>query len=201
MNLPLAPLDPSPDSARSLLRRELVRPEYHERDLLGRLARWLGRALDASVSAASALPPLATAAAMLVLALLAVGLGLLASRARRDRSPRRGGPSVLPERPTTAGELRARATAALAAGHTTTAFLDGYRALALRQVEQGLLPDHPGTTAHEVAVALAEQQPAHATRLARDAELFDAVRYGHRSATEEQARAVLDLDHDLAALR
>ena len=37
------PLDPSGDEARSLLRRELVHPEYHERNVFQQLLDWLDR--------------------------------------------------------------------------------------------------------------------------------------------------------------
>ena len=40
------PLDPSGDEARSLLRRELLHPEYHQDNLVLRLVNWLSRLLD-----------------------------------------------------------------------------------------------------------------------------------------------------------
>ena len=40
------PLDPSGDEARSLLRRELLHPEYHQDNLILRLVNWLSRLLD-----------------------------------------------------------------------------------------------------------------------------------------------------------
>ncbi|MBI5089914.1 MAG: hypothetical protein HZB15_13920, partial [Actinobacteria bacterium] len=48
------PLDPSPDEASSLLRRELVRPEYHDRDVLQRVLDWVGRLVDGAVEATTA---------------------------------------------------------------------------------------------------------------------------------------------------
>ena len=37
---------PSGDEARSLLRRELLHPEYHQDNLVLRLVNWLSRLLD-----------------------------------------------------------------------------------------------------------------------------------------------------------
>lgn len=202
MTLSLAPpLDPAPDEARSLLRRELVRPEYHEQDLLGRIVRWIRRVLEASVETASGLPPLTTVAAMLVLLLLVVGSGHLLSRARRTRSTGGRGGAVLPEETVPAVQVRARAEAALDDGRPADALVEGYRALALRQVELGVLEDRPGATAHEVALALSRHHPRQGERLARGASLFDAVLYGGRPATVEQARAVLALDDELVGVR
>jgi hypothetical protein len=50
-------------------------------------------------------------------------------------------------------------------------------------------------------VALAPSFPDHADRLARAADLFDAVCYGHRRASADQAGQVLGLDADLVKTR
>ena len=55
------PLDPSGDEARRQLRRELVRPEYYEDDVIGRLTRWLDRLISGTVDAASGSSGLTTA--------------------------------------------------------------------------------------------------------------------------------------------
>ena len=72
--LPLAdpPLTPDGDEARSLLRRELLHPDYHQDNLILRLIDWLSRLLDRGLAAARETPPLTTFAAMLV-GLLLVG--------------------------------------------------------------------------------------------------------------------------------
>ena len=79
--------------------------------------------------------------------------------------------------------------------------VDGFRALAVRQVERGRLADNPGATAHEVADALAAEYPAQP----------DRVRAGARSSTRcctatgrppaSRRPAVLALDDDLVARR
>lgn len=195
------PVEPSPDDARSWLRGELLDPEYHDRDLVQRLLTWLARQLDRGLQAASSVPPLSTFAAMLAFVLLGLALAWLLSRARRDtRAPRPEG-ALLTAEALTAADLRARAEAALGDDHPEQALVDGFRALAVRQVERGRLDDLPGATAHEVADALARSFPHQRPRVDQCARLFDLVRYGERPATADQARSVLALDDELAGVR
>jgi len=195
------PLDPTPDEARSALRRELLHPDYYDDNLLERLVTWLQRQLDRGVEAAVDLPPLQTFAAMVVGLLLLGALVWLASRARvSTRAPGTGRP-VLTDEAISAAELRARAEAALAEGRHEDALVDGFRALAARQVERGRMVDNPGATAHEVAAVLAAEFPAAGGRVDTAAAIFDSVLYGHRPAARDQAAGVLALDDELAVLR
>lgn len=197
-----APLDPSGEGARSLLRRELADPAYYQDDLLQRILDWLGRQVDGTVEGARGTPPLTWLAITLIALLLVGGLAWLASRARLTarRTPEREG-AVLTEEVVTAAGLRERAERALAEGRHVDAVVEGFRCLARRQVERGRLEDSPGVTAHEVAAALAAGSPELAPRTGEAADLFDAVMYGERPATREQAAAVLALDDDLAGVR
>ena len=196
----VAPLDPSPDRARSLLRRELVRPEYHDRDLMQRLLDWLQRMVDSGLRAASNASPLPSIVAVFVFLLLLVLLGWLLSRARRS-APVPAVRSVLSEARPTAAELRRRAEAALAGGRAEEALVEGFRALTARQVERGRIDDIPGATAHEVAASLAATFPHKRPKVDDSALLFDLVLYGDRPASPEQATRVLALDDELAGLR
>ncbi|QGA06577.1 DUF4129 domain-containing protein [Nocardioides sp. dk884] len=195
----LSPLDPSPEEARELVRRELLRSEYHDRDLIERLLTWVERQLGTVADAASAAPPLSTLAAMLVLLALVLALGWLLSRARRSARVRPSGAAVLTDEPLTAADLRARARAAHAAGRHEDAVVDGFRAIALAQLERDELAAAPGRTAHEVAEALAVRHPGRAAQAREAGLLFDLVRYGDRSASPAAA-AVLALDADLAGV-
>lgn len=199
--LPARPLDPSPGEARSLMQRELVKPEYYEENVMQRLLDWLFEQIDRGISAAVDLPAASTFAAMLIFVLLVGGLVWLASRAQRTARTPRKAPSVFTDEVITASQLRARAEAALAEGRTEDAVADGFRALAVRQVERGRLDDSPGTTAQEAARALAGEYPALGARFGRAAALFDAVLYGDRSAGRDQAVDVLELDDELGARR
>lgn len=195
------PLVPTPDEGRSLLRRELLDPAYREDDLLGRLLDWARRAILRTLDAASSAPPLTTFFAMLVGLLLVLALVWVVTRTRADHAVRRAGDAAVPDAAVSADEWRARAEAAYSSGDHGTALVDGFRALAVRQVECGHLDDAPGATAHELAVALGTLHPGRADRVEDGARLFDLVLYGDRAATAEQARSVLDLDDELAGVR
>jgi len=191
------PLDPSGDEGRSWLRRELLKPEYNDQNLVQRILRAVERLLDKGINAASGSSPVTTLLSMLVLAAFVVTLVLLVARARRAGVRKAEHHAVLTDEVVTAGDLRARAESALAEGRPADAVVDGFRALTLRQVERGRLDDLPGATAHEVAVALAAAYPRESERVTRSADLFDSVRYGDRPATDEQARDILALDDSL----
>ncbi len=195
------PLDPTPDEARSALRRELLKPEYYDDNPIERLITWLRRQLDKGVEAAVDLPPLQTFAAMLLAVLLVGAVAWLVRQARGSARGPRDKQSVLTDEAITAAELRARSEAALADGRHEDALVDGFRALAARQVERGRLDDTPGATAHEVAGVLAREYPDRGTRVDTAAALFDSVLYGDRPATREQALDVLTLDDDLVVPR
>jgi Domain of unknown function (DUF4129) len=195
------PLDPSGAEGRSKLRRELLRPEYHDQNVAQRVLEWVVRKISGGIDQASQAPPLSTFMAMVVFVGLALALGWLASRARRTARIRDASQPVLTDEVVTADELRARAEAALEAGRFEDAVVDGFRALAVRQVERGRLSDDPGATADEVAEGLAVEHAAVADRVRAGARLFDEVLYGDRPATREQATSVLALDDDLVIRR
>ena len=195
------PLDPSGDEARSLLRRELVKPEYNDTNLVERIVRWISRIFDKGVGKASDIPPLGTFAAILVFLLLASAVGVLVARARRTAHARAQRAPALTDEGVSAAELRSRAETALAEGRLDDALVDAFRALALRQVETGRIDDLPQATAHELAAALAGEFPAQRDLVGRSADLFDAVLYGDHPATRDQALDVLALDDELAGRR
>jgi hypothetical protein len=195
------PLDPSPEEAESLLRRELLKPEYHDQNLLQRIPTWVDRQVSRGLDAASGAPPLSTFAAMVLLVLLVGALAWLLTRARATARTERGQRAVLTDEVVSAAELRARAERAFAEERYVYAVIDAYRALAVRQVERGRLDDAPGATAHEVALALAAEYPHQRPRVDASAALFDAVLYGDRPASRDQAAGVLALDDELATVR
>lgn len=197
----MTPLDPSGAEGRSWLRRELLRPEYHDRDLVQQVLDWLERTVGRGVDAASRLTPFTALAAMVVALVLVGALAALLSRARRSARSRREQRAVLASEPVSATRLRARADAALADGRYGDALVDGFRALTARQVERGRLEDVPGATAHEVAGALAASYPDQRERVDVSAALFERVLYGRRPAARDQAAGVLALDDELAGRR
>ena len=192
----------TPDEARSALRHELAKPEYHDTNLIQRVLDWVRRTVENGLDAASQSSPLATLASMVTLLALVGLVAWLVSRTRLSRraaEARDGG--VLTEEVVTSAQLRRRAEAALADGRPAAALVDAFRALTLRQVERGRLDDIPGATAHEVALSLEAAYPSQSRRVDDSAALFDAVLYGGRAASSDQARAVLRLDDELAGAR
>lgn len=199
--LKAAPLDPSPDRARGLLRRELLHPEYHRQNLMKRFLTWLAHRLDSALSATSHVTPLGAVGTAVVFLVLVVLIGWLLTRLRRTARRAEEVRSVLTEERVTAAELRRRAEAALGSGDPGRALVEAFRALTVRQIERGRLPDVPGATAHEVAGALGSTFADQRGRVDGAATLFDSVLYGDRPATAEQAGDVLRLDDELAGHR
>ncbi len=195
------PLLPSPDEARAALRRELVDPQYYEQDVVQRLLDWLGRRVDGAIAGASSLPALTWLAVTLVVVALGAALVLLLSRARLTARRGDDAAAVLTDAAVSAAALRARAEHALEAGRYAETVIDGFRALAVHQVERGRLDHAPGSTAREVAQVLAAQHPQARDQVEHGARLFDAVMYGDRSPTREEADAVLAIDARLRSLR
>lgn len=193
--------DLPPDEARSRLRRELLNPEYQQRDLWGRFVRWLERQLDRALVAADQVPPISTLVAMVLGLGLVLAVVWLLSRVRDTLAAPRSTTPVLTGERLSAGELRARALAAQHQGRHGEAVIEAFRALAVRQVQRGRIADAPGATAHELADTLGRAFHPSRPRIEEAARLFDLVCYGKRPATATQAQAVLDLDDELGRLR
>lgn len=212
---PLAapPLDPSGDEARRLLRGELADPDYYDRNVVQRVLDWIGRQLDRGIGATAGLDWLQALVAVAVVVALVVALAALASRARRTaRSGRTGTGPVLDGVRVSAAELRDRAERAWARGDLDGAVLDGFRALAVGQIEAGVVGDVPQATAGELARSIAAGQRSRAALATADAadptadvtadltaaaHAFDEVRYGEHPTDAATARAVLDLERRL----
>jgi hypothetical protein len=195
------PLVPSPDDARNALRLELARPEYHNTNVIQRVVAWLQRTVQNGLDAASRSSPAEAIAAMVVLLALVALVFWMVSRTRRTQRAAERQSGVLTDVAVSAAELRSRAELALAEGRAAEAVVDGFRALALRQVERGRLQDVPGATAHEVALSLEATYPVQSSQVDQSAALFEAVLYGGHGASADQAIALLRLDDELAGAR
>lgn len=196
-----SPLDPTPDEGRAWLRRELVKPEYHKSNPFQRLLDWFWERFSNLTASATETSWLQTAISLLVLAVLLLALLWLISRARWTRRAASESGPVLGDEAISARELRERAETAMAEGRFADAVVDGFRAVTVRQIEHGRIDDQPGMTAREVATALEASYPPLAERIHAVAGLFDAVLYGDRPATREQAATVLALDDELVGVR
>jgi len=171
-------LDPSPAQARDWLARELHSSRYRD-PWLNSAIRWIADQLRR---------------------LLAL-LGWVLPKVRRESAAASPRGAVLEDLSITPAFYRSLAARALREGRYDDAVLDGFRAIARDMSDRTLLDDAPGRTAHEVSQALASPFPDHGDRLAVAADLFDAVRYGHRQATVEQAGVVQHLDAELVTTR
>jgi len=195
-------LDPGPAEARGWLEQEL-RGSTYQSPWLRSAIRWVVDHVLAFLNGAgnlanSGLSPVITVlVALVVIALLVWVL----PRVRRESAVTGLDGPVLEDLSVTARTYRDRAARALRDGHFDDAALDGFRAIAKDMSDRTLLDDAPGRTAHEVSLALAQSFPGHAPRLARVADAFDSVRYGHRAATSQQAVEVRDLDGELVKTR
>ena len=195
-------LDPTPPEARDWLERELHGSDYQD-PWLDSVIRWILDQLrtlldNAGDLAGRGLSPVITVlVAVVVIALLVWVL----PRVRRESVVIRGGGAVLQDQTITARAYRALAAEALRDGRFDDAALDGFRAIAKDMSNRTLLDDAPGRTAHEVSLALAQPFSGHADRLARAADVFDSVRYGHRRATADKAGEVQHLDTELVKTR
>jgi hypothetical protein len=194
------PIRPDPSAARTWLERELSRPEYRQSPV-ERLLGWLGDRWDALQAAALGASPLSTGAAVLLLVVLAVLVGLVAARVRRAPPGVPAAGPVLGSASVSAQEHRRGAEAAMAAGDHDRAVVEAFRTIAARAVERGLLEERPGRTARELATDLDPVLPAHADELTRASALFDQVFYGHRSAVAGEPSTLLDLDDALREAR
>jgi hypothetical protein len=196
-----ASIRPDPDTARSWVERELGRPEYRQ-GLLERFLGWLGDVWNGLQDAALGASPLTAGAAVLVVVVLAVLVAVVVARVRREPSgDGRGGPAPLLGAGASPEQHRTAAEQALADADHDRALVEAFRAVASRAVQRGLVEDRPGVTAHELAVGLGPVFPRHADDLAAASALFDRVFYGHRPATADGARSVLDLDEALRLAR
>ena len=201
MILPDPPLDPTPDEARSALRRELLKPEYYDDNLVERLITWLRRQLDKGVEAAVDLPPLQTFAAMVLVVLLVGALVWLVRRARGSARAPRDKQAVLTDEAVTAAELRARAERG--AGRRPTRGRAGRRLPGAGGAAGGARAPrrHPRRDRARGGRGPGPRVPRSRVGVDTAAALFDSVLYGDRPATREQALDVLTLDDDLAVLR
>lgn len=144
------------------------------------------------------LSPLITA--LMALSVIALLVWIL-PRVRREPVAAQAPGAVLEDLTLTSRHYRDLASQSLREGRYDDAVLDGFRAIAKDMSDRLVLDDAPGRTAHEVSVALASPFPSHSERLARAADLFDSVRYGHRRVNEAQARQIHQLDAELVTAR
>ncbi|USQ78758.1 DUF4129 domain-containing protein [Ornithinimicrobium faecis] len=196
-------LDPDRDQARELLERELSTADYNRPEsFIAKALNWFLERISGLIEIIPGSSGLSTLILGMVIAIVAVAIFFAIRGSRRSRrltSPDTG--PVLAEAGLSADDYRARAAAAARAGNWDAVLLDSYRAIAAATDERALLDELPGTTAHEIAVALRDPFPDRASDLLSAADTFDAVCYGDQHATQHQAERVRELDRVLAKAR
>jgi hypothetical protein len=199
---PLRSLDPGPAEARKWLSDELQGSDYHSPWVESSL-RWIVDQLTKLLDGANRLANggLSLVVTVLVALVTTALLVWVLPRVRREPVVGHQDGAVIVDPTVTASTYRDLAARALADGRYDAAVLEGFRAIAKDMSDRTLLDDAPGRTAHEVSLELSRPFPDFAGRLAQAANLFDAVRYGHRSATKDGAAQVLRLDSELAKAR
>jgi hypothetical protein len=181
------PVEIGRDEARDLARAELADPIYRneEPSLWERAVSWVLDRL-AELFDAAARSGLAGRVWLLVLAGLLLLAGYVLVRRRALPARRLRSAAVLDDPSVTAAEHRRQADAAAAAGDWATAVTCRFRAAVREAEERTLLDPRPGRTADEAAAELAPvlaRAGVPGAEATRSAALFDAVRFGGRSAT------------------
>lgn len=196
------PVSPDAEEARRWAQEELSRSIYAERTgLLERVLAWLTDLLTSLGSLGARGPGWLLPTVAVGVTAIAVSVALIVGGpVRRRRTVTRDEP-LLPAGGPSAAALRAAAEAARAAGDHSAAVVDRFRAIVRDLADRVLVPDEPGLTADEAAVAAGARLPAVAADLRAAAMLFDAVRYGRRRVEAAQDAWLRDLDRRVAAER
>jgi len=190
------PVDPDAETAREWAREELSKREYTTGtggNLIDRFFEWinnvlnnLGNGIGQSWGGWGLLAVVVIVAAIIGLAVWLIVGPLRRSRRTVSEEEELGDPTL------TASALLAAATAAARVGDWNLAVIEAYRALVRSLAEREVIDAKPGMTAFEAALAASAAMPTIASGIHEDADVFDAVRYGHLAATREHYEHVLE---------
>jgi hypothetical protein len=184
-----------PDQVREVVREVLSRPEFRppERSLMERVFDWvlemIGRLLAAlGGSGAGGI------VGLILLALVLVGVGVLATRFSRGLTPSPEVAAAVPGgRRRSAAEWRAEAEAQERAGAWREAVRSRYRALVADLASRGLVEEVPGRTAGEYRRDVGRALPDAASDFAGATELFEVAWYGRSATGAREAAHLRDL--------
>lgn len=196
-------LDPAGDEARRWLSDELAKSEYHDtRSLFQRFMDWLGQRIEdlqgTQGTGGTSLPPVVIT--VLVVVAVAVVVYLL-TKVRVERKIKAERTSLLGDNTQTVEDLRRAAEQALQEERFTDAVLAWTRAIARDAERRTLLPNATSMTAHEVGTTLAVAFPDHVPAIGATMDLFDAVAYGKRDASRDDALLSRSTDEALRSAR
>jgi hypothetical protein len=187
--------DRDPDEVREVVREVLARPEFRppHRSLTERLVDWvlelIGRLLAAlgGSGAGGIVGPI-------LLALVLVGVGVLAARFSRGLTPSPEVAAAVPAgRWRSAAQWRAEAEAHERTGAWREAVRSRYRALVAELASRGLVEEVPGRTAGEYRREVGRALPEAAADFAGATELFEVAWYGRSRTGAGDAAHLRDL--------
>jgi hypothetical protein len=187
--------DRDPQQVREVVREVLSRPEFRppHRSLTERLFDWLleliGRLLAVLGGSGAG-----GVVGLVLLALVLVGVGVLAARFSRGLTPSPEVAAAVPAgRRRSAAEWRAEAEAQERAGAWREAVRSRYRALVADLASRGLVEEVPGRTAGEYRREVGRALPEAATDFAGATELFEVAWYGRARTGAGDAAHLRDL--------
>jgi hypothetical protein len=184
------PVDPDADTARRWLEEELSKDIYRDdhTDWLQQVFDWINEQLgklDRSAESVSVGDVSGSIIAGVIFTLLiAVLLYLVFGPLRRSRRIS-GSATVFDDDDRTASAMLASAEEAAARGDWDLAVLERFRSMVRRAEKRGTVAVVPGMTAYEFVKAAAIPLSDHAADLLWSGELFDGIRYGHASGSQE----------------
>ena len=193
--------DVAPGRATDLLRTELSRPEYHADDppLVQRVLEYALRRLGDLLSYAASVAPGGRGGLFLLLvALVALGVGVRMRVGPLGRLRRAAGPPAVGGTLDAAGH-RALADAAAAQERWADAVRERLRAVVRGLEEAGVIDVRPGRTALEVARDAGRAAPDLLGDLLDGAVVFDEVWYGGRAAGPADDARLRTLDAHVTA--
>ena len=184
-----------PQQVREVVHEVLSRPEFRppQRSLTERVLDWLleviGRLLGALAGSGAG-----GIVGLLLLALVLVGVGVLAARFSRGLTPSPEVAAVVAEgRRRSAADWRAEAEALERAGAWREAVRSRYRALVADLAARGLVEEVPGRTAGEYRRQVGRALPEAATDFSGATELFEVAWYGRSGTGAGEAARLRDL--------
>lgn len=195
----MRPPDPvTGDAARRAAQAELRRSEYHQDDpgLLDRILRWFAHRLDTLFSGSAG-----SNAFLLFVVLIAAVVIFLAVRSGAPRREALRRADSDPLAPLAAVDHRHLAAEHEAAARFAEALREWLRAVISTIEERGVLDPRPGRTGAGTAREAGPLLPSVRGELLRVVTVFDAVWFGARPATAEDAAAARRLADAVARAR
>jgi hypothetical protein len=184
-----------PQEVREVVREVLSRPEFRppERSLMERVLDWVLEAIGRLLAALGG-SGAAGIVGLVLLALVLVGVGILAARCSRGLTPSpEVAAAVVGGRRRSAAEWRAEAQAQERVGAWRDAVRSRYRALVADLAARGLVEEVPGRTAGEYRRDVGRALPAAAGDFAGATELFEVAWYGRTDTGPREAAHLRDL--------